>query len=184
MPDSRLLFAVLVLAVAGVAFGADPQEEPGNRTVLGPRNPPLYEGAQELLDGNAEEGIRLTLLGLEAAVGRRERKAALSNLCAGYLMLEQYDTAIEYCDRAIEESETNWRALSNRALIYVYTERFDEARADLERGEAIAPNARHLKEVRGILLDATNPVVPNIVIDDRRDAAPSDGDDSGADDEG
>ncbi len=184
MLASRLSLAILTLALAGAVLGDEPPEETGIRTVLGPRNPPLHDGAQELLDGNAEEGIRLTLLGLEAAVGARERRAALSNLCAGYLMLEQYDTAIEYCDRAIEDSDRNWRALSNRALIYVYTERFDEARADLERGEAIAPNARHLKEVRGILLDATNPVVPNIVIDDRREADAEESDDGGAGDEG
>ena len=64
--------------------------------------------------------------------------------------------------------------MSNRALTYVYTGRYDEARVDLERGEEIAPHAQSLKEVRGILLDATNPVVPNIVIDDRRE-----GDDDG-----
>ena len=124
--------------------------------------------------GDVEEGIRLTRIGLEAAVGRRERQAGLSNLCAGYVLLEQYDEALEYCNLALEENENNWRALSNRALTYVYTGRFDEARADLERGEAIAPYATSLKEVRGILLDATEPVVPNIVIDDRRD-----GDDEG-----
>lgn len=180
MLASRLLLAVLALALAGIAFGDERQDdEPGIRTVLGPRNPPLHDGAQELLDGNAEEGIRLTLIGLERAVGARERRAALSNLCAGHLMLKQYDTALEWCDRAIEDNQNNWRAFSNRALVNVYTGRFDEARADLERGEAIAPNARHLKEVRSILLDATDPVVPNIVIDDRRDA-----DDSEAEDEG
>lgn len=168
MSAFRLLIAVITVALCGVAYGNERQTENDNRTVLGPRNPPLFEGSQELLDGNAEEGVRLTLLGLEAAMGRRERQAALSNLCAGYLLLERYDDALSYCDIAIEENENNWRALSNRALVYVYTGRYDEARVDLERGEAIAPHARSLKEVRGLLLDATEPVVPNIIIDDRR----------------
>lgn len=168
MSASRLLIAVLAAVLTGGAHADETMIESDNRTVLGPRNPPLYDGAQELLDGNAEEGVRLTLLGLEQAMGRRERQAALSNLCAGYLLLERYDEAIPYCDLAIEENGNNWRALSNRALVYVYTGRYEEARADLDRGEAVAPNARSLKEVRGILLDATDPVVPNIVIDDRR----------------
>ncbi len=176
----RPLLLVLTLALAGAAFGDEPLSETDPRTVLGPRNPPLHDGAQELLDGNAEEGVRLTLLGLEQALGRRERQAALSNLCAGYLLLERYDEALAYCDRAIEENENNWRALSNRALIYVYTGRYDEARVDLDRGEAVAPNARSLKEVRGILLDETDPVVPNITIDDRR-VTDDEGDDEGND---
>ena len=173
----RTLAAVLTLSLAGIAF-ADEQSssaESDSRTVLGPRNPALNDGAQELLDGNVEEGIRLTRIGLEEAMGRRERQAGLSNLCAGYVLLEQYDTALEFCNQAIAENENNWRALSNRALTYVYTGRYDEARVDLERGEEIAPHAQSLKEVRGILLDATNPVVPNIVIDDRREGDDDDG---------
>ncbi len=169
MNGFRALLIVLAFAVAGAAIGDQASSDTDIRTVLGPRNPPLHDGAQALLDGDVEQGIRLTEIGLEAALGRRERQAGLSNLCAGYLMLEQYDTAIEYCDTAIEENENNWRALCNRALIYIYTGRFDEARADLERGEAIAPYANSVKEVRGVLLDATDPVVPNIIIDDRRD---------------
>lgn len=168
MSVKRLITVVLVIAISGAAYGNEPVMDGDNRTVLGPRNIPLYDGAQELLDGDAEEGIRLTLLGLEAAMGRRERQAALSNLCAGYLLLDRYAEAIQYCDLAISENENNWRALSNRALLNVYTGHYDAARADLERGEQIAPNARSLKEVRGILLDHTDPVVPNIIVDDRR----------------
>ena len=166
---SHLVFAALAFALAGVAVGDEPLATPDNRTVLGPRNPELNDGAQALLAGDVEEGIRLTRIGLEAAVGRRERQAGLSNLCASYVLLGQYDTALEYCNQAIGENPNNWRALCNRALTYIYTGRFDEARADLDRGEAIAPYATSLKEARGILLDATDPVIPNIVIDDRRD---------------
>ena len=167
---SRLLLIVFALATTGTAAGDEQTSsaESDSRTVLGPRNPELNEGAQELLDGNIEEGIRLTRIGLDAAMGSRERQAGLSNLCAGYVLLEEYDTALEFCNLAISENENNWRALSNRALTYVYTGRYDEALADLERGEEIAPYARSLKEVRGILLDETEPVVPNIIIDDRR----------------
>lgn len=166
----RLFIVTLALACTGVVLGDESTDDDAVRTVLGPRNPPLHEGAQKLLSGDAEEGVRLTLIGLEYAVGSRERRAALSNLCAGYLLLEQYDTALAYCDQAIEENGNNWRALSNRALVYVYTGRFDEAQADLDRGQSIAPNARSLKEVRGILMDEVEPVIPNIVIDDRRAA--------------
>ena len=165
-----ILFLVLMVALPQGQAWSDQEGASDSRTVIGPRNPDLKDGADALLAGEVEEGIRLTKLGLEAALGRRERHAALSNLCAGYVMLAQYDTALGYCNEVLSENENNWRALCNRALIYVRTERYDEARADLDRGQEIAPGASHLKEVRGMLLDATDPVMPNIIVDDRRDA--------------
>lgn len=165
----RLLALSALIIIGCVAPVLAEQSDDGIKTVLGPRNPKLADGAQELLDGNAEKGIRLTRQGLAVAQGRRERQAGLSNLCAGYVMLEQYETAIEFCDTALEENEKNWRALCNRALINIHLGNFTAAEADLVRGEALAPYSRSLKVVRGMLLDATDPVQPNIVIDDRRD---------------
>lgn len=142
----------------------------GNSTVLGPSNVPLSDGADALKAGNAKEGIRLTQLGLSQANGSRERQSAKSNLCAGYLMLEDYTTALSYCDDVLKENDTHWRAHSNRALIYLKLGRFDEAEQDLLQGEAISPNATTLKAVRKMYLDATDPVAPSIIIDDRQDA--------------
>jgi len=162
------LIALLIFGIASPSVSiAD--ETPDSRTVLGPRNRQLADGAQALLDGDAEEGVRLTLLGLSAAQGRRERQAALGNLCAGYLLLEQLDEAVRYCDQALAENERNWRVHNNRALIYLKLKRFEEAEADIARGQELAPNARTLKVVKGMLLDETHPVSPNIVIDDRRE---------------
>ncbi len=141
-----------------------------NTTVLGPSNPNLKYGADALLSGDTDEGIRLTLMGLEFARGARERQTAKSNLCAGYLMLREYDTALAYCNEVLAENDEHWRSYSNRALIYVKLGRFDDAERDLEKGEAIRPSSRTLKAVRRMLLDATNPVSPTIVIDDRRDS--------------
>ena len=139
-----------------------------NTTVIGPTNPNLKYGADALLSGDADEGVRLTLLGLVYARGARERQTAKSNLCAGYVMLREYDTALAYCNEVLEENDRHWRAYSNRALIYVYLGQFDDAKQDLEKGEAISPSSRKLKAVRRMLLDETNPVSPIIVIDDRR----------------
>ncbi len=141
-----------------------------NKTVIGPSNPNLQYGADALLAGDADEGVRMTLMGLKFAMGARERQTAKSNLCAGYLMLREYDTALAYCDEVLGENDEHWRAYSNRALIYVKLGRFEEANQDLEKGEAIRPSSRTLKAVRRMLLDATNPVSPTIVIDDRRDS--------------
>lgn len=166
---NKCLALLIALPLLGGFGQASAQEaDVQSKTVIGPRNPNLVYGAQELLAGNAEEGIRLSKLGLDVAIGQRERNAGLGNICAGYVMLRQYTVALEFCNRALDENDRNWRALSNRALIYVSLERYEEAAVDLEKGEEIAPRARSLKEVRGMYMDATVPVTPNIVIDDRR----------------
>jgi len=162
------LSATVIVCVSCWSFASLGQNA---RTVIGPTNPALQDGADALLAGDAAEGVRLTLLGLESAGSARDRQTAMSNLCAGYVMLDDLDAALEYCDRVIEENDNRWKAFSNRALIYVKMQRYEEAELDLQRGEAIAPNARTLRAVRAMLLDAIEPVAPNIVIDDRRQPA-------------
>lgn len=145
-----------------------------NSTVLGPSNVALQDGANALRAGDAEEGVRLTLLGLSQASNSRERQTAQSNLCAGYALLGRYQEGLSYCDAVIGANDRHWRALSNRALIYIKLRRFEEADADLTAGEAISPNSNTLQAVRKMYLDATNPVAPSVVIDDRRDTAAGD----------
>ncbi len=145
-----------------------------SRTVIGPKNPPLQQGAEALLTGDAKEGVRLTLQGLAQASSAKERQTAWSNLCAGYVMLEDLETGLEFCNRVIEETDRNWRAFSNRALIYVRLQRYEEAEQDLLQAEAISPGARTLKAVRAMWRDAVEPVAPSIVIDDRRQSADED----------
>jgi tetratricopeptide (TPR) repeat protein len=147
-----------------------------NKTVIGPGNIPLSDGAAALKAGDAKEGVRLTMLGLSQAHSSRERKTANSNLCAGYALLQNYPTALEYCDEALEEDDKYWRAYSNRALVYIKLRRFEEAEQDLIRGEAISPRSKTLKSVRKMYLDATDPVAPFVVIDDRQGNESEEGD--------
>ena len=139
-----------------------------SKVVLGPRNIDLADGAQELLAGNARDGVELTLRGLKYAQGKREKEAALSNLCAGYIMIHELDSALTYCNMLLLSNDRHWRGYNNRALIYVMQEEFKKAEEDLLIGQEINPNARTLKIVKGMLLDATQPVELNIIIDDRR----------------
>ena len=156
----------LVMACFCLASGVVGAQE--SKTVLGPSNPDLYHGANALLSGDAEEGVRLTLRGLEHETKYRDRLTAMSNLCAGYIMLGELETAVSYCDQVLEKNDRHWRAYSNRALAYIKLQRYEEAERDLRKAEALAANARSVKVVRSMLLDATDPVAPSIVIDDRR----------------
>ncbi len=136
--------------------------------VIGSRNPDLAEGARQMLAGHDEKGIKLTLLGLQVANGRREEEIALSNLCAGYTNLGDYETALKYCDLLLARNEKSWRAYNSKAFIYVDTKQYDKAENALIRGEAINPGATSMKIARALFLDATQPVVEEIEVDDRQ----------------
>lgn len=155
------------------------QEE--SKTVIGPDNVDLADGANALLAGDPAEGVRLTLRGLGSAQGTREKKLAHSNLCAGYLMLDLPRVALEHCDAAIALDPNFWRAYNNRALVYLALDRYEESEADIRRGQELKPNATKLKIVRGMYLDETRPVNERVEIDERRSAMEDTGDAPGDD---
>lgn len=152
----------------GLLLAAFPVYSQEAKTVIGPANPDLSAGADALLAGDAEQGVALTLAGLKLESRRRDRVAGLSNLCAGYIMLDRLETAIEYCELALLENDRQWRAMSNLALAFVMLDRYEEADEALQRAEAIAPTARKVQIVRAMLRDKTDPVAPSVIIDDRR----------------
>ena len=167
---AAFLFLAFILLLPGPAYAQqDDRMELGNKTVIGIRNPPLKFGADAMLAGNYEEGIRLTHQGLARAVGVREEEAALSNLCAGYLQLGKYDTALKYCEILLSRNDESWRGYNNRALIYIKTRQWEKAEADLIKGEALNANARTIKVARAMYMDAVHPVAQEIEIDDRNE---------------
>lgn len=155
------LLAVLIMLSQSSVAGQ-------SKTVIGPRNAYIADGAEALLVGDGEEGVRLTLLGLAAAHGDNEAKVAHANLCAGYLLLEQPQTALEHCNWVLERYDHHWRTYSNRALVYLRLQRYDEAEDDIQKGQELRPDSRTLKIVKSLYLDETQPVTPRIEIDDRR----------------
>jgi len=163
-----LIFALLIAPLCW-GQGADRINRPQNpTTIIGPRNLPLHDGAQALLAGRDEKGVRLTHQGLEIAMGRREEEAALSNLCAGYIRLGKYDDALKYCNLLLARNDKSWRGYNNRAVVYIQTKQWAKADADLLRGEELNPGARTMKVARSMYMDAVHPVRPEIEIDDRQ----------------
>ncbi len=168
---SRFALMTVLVLTAPLCWGQASdriKRDPHSATIIGPRNIPLYDGAQELLAGNDAEGVRLTHKGLQLAQGRREEEAALSNLCAGYIKLGLYNNALKYCELLLQRNDRNWRGYNNRAIIYIKTEQWDKADQDLLDGEALNPSARTLKIARSMYMDAVHPVAPEIEIDDRQ----------------
>ncbi len=167
MNTARLLLLLLLL---GVTAQAIPQADTPAKTVLGPSNADLADGAAALRAGDAEEGVRLTRRGLKSGIGGRDRVAGYSNLCAGLIMLERLDEALEACNRALDLDDRHWRSYSNRALAYIKLQRYSEAELDISTVEELNPHARTLKELRAMYRDAVDPVSPSVIIDDRREA--------------
>jgi tetratricopeptide (TPR) repeat protein len=164
-----LIFTMLAapLCLGQVADRVNRGQSP--TTVIGPRNIPLHDGAQALLAGDTETGIRLTHEGLELALGQREQEAALSNLCAGYIQLGKYDDALKYCNILLARNDKSWRGYNNRAVIYIQTKQWKKAEQDLIKGEQLNSGARTMKVARAMYMDAVHPVRPEIEIDDRQD---------------
>ncbi|MCP4302885.1 MAG: hypothetical protein GY783_20060 [Gammaproteobacteria bacterium] len=146
------------------------------KTVLGPSNVYLYDGANALMAGDGEEGVRLTVQGLELAQGAREERIGHSNLCAGFLMIDQPETALVHCNWVLERNARHWRTYNNRALVYMRLERYEDAEEDIRRGQELRPNSKNLKIVKGMYLDETQPVTPRVEADDRRTVPKDPGD--------
>lgn len=166
-----VILAGLLLAAENAAAqrtGSDVLDN--HKKVIGPRNPFLSEGADALVSGDAERGVELTEKGLAIARGSFELKAALSNLCAGYLLVRKPEQALDACNRVIEQDPDFWRAYNNRALVYLELGEYELAEADVQRGQELRPKSKNLELTRARLLDATDPVVPTVEVDERRNA--------------
>ena len=168
MQFTRLAFAILLLVPVVTAAQQPGNDEGQARTVIGPSNVDLADGAAALRAGDAVEGVRLTERGLRSTSNARDRLAGYSNLCAGLVMLDRFQEALESCNNAIAIDDRHWRSYNNRALAYLKLERYNEAERDIRRGQELNPDARTLKIVRSMYLDAVDPVTPNVIIDDRR----------------
>ena len=153
---------ILAFVFASASWAAEPQFR------IGSANPDLYQGARALQAGRHEEGIKLTLRGLESAGSRKEEEVALSNLCAGYTNMGDYESALKYCDILLQRNDKLWRPYNSKALIYINTKQYDKAEQALIKGEALNPGAQSMKIARALFLDATQPVTPGIEIDDRK----------------
>jgi len=133
-----------------IGLGVIQAAEPVNQTIIG-TNPSLSAGAHALRIGDFDEGLTLTLDGLNFALTLRDRASAFSNLCAGYLGTRQYDKAMEACDKALEINDQNWHIYNNRALALLNTGRIVAARDDLEKGLALNPKSPSLAKVAGLI---------------------------------
>lgn len=119
-------------------------------------NPLLAEGSAALEHGRFEDGIRLTLAGLEQPASGQDQAAGHSNVCAGYAALKRWSEALEHCNKALELDRHNWRTYNNRAAVFVGLKRFDLAMTDVNSGLEIAPDSATLLKSREVVRQHDN----------------------------
>jgi tetratricopeptide (TPR) repeat protein len=169
-PSGLVLFSTVLLATflaAQPAWTQADDRSAGNRTVLGGGNRLLADGSMAISAGNYDEGIRLSLRGLEKEeTNNQDRAAALSNICAAYAAKHVPDAAIRYCNESLAIDSRNWRAFSNRAYAYWLKGAYAEARFDVDAAAALSPKARQVAQIRGMLNEAG--LTPTVTMEDHQ----------------
>lgn len=159
----RVFLSSLALSVFALSSWAQTE----NRTVLGQANEFLAAGAEAIRAGRYDDGIRLTVIGLQNYSSTPfERAAALANLCAAHAANGDPDDAIEHCNESIQLNGRNWRAYSNRSYAYYLKGMYSEATYDLEAAAAIAPDARQVQQIRGMINERS--LRPRVTMEDRQ----------------
>jgi Flp pilus assembly protein TadD len=90
-------------------------------------------GAADIEAGDFAQGVER----LEARVGiaslsHSARTPMIIDLCAGYTMLEDFESAEAYCDQAVESGWSAGLALNNRGALHVATGDYDSAIRDFQ----------------------------------------------------
>ena len=143
---ARLASITATVAMLGSPDAGAADDSPQSITVLGAPNQALASGSAALEAGRYEEGIRLSLAGLEEVASFRDQAAGHANVCAGYAALRRWRDALPHCNRSLELDRGNWRAFNNRAAVYVGLGMLDLALTDVQAGLDLAPDSRILKK--------------------------------------
>jgi len=153
------LFATVfaaMFAAPGVSSADEALNPAQSATVIGPTNPLLTAGTDALEMGHYEEGVRLTLAGLEQPASTRDLAAGHSNVCAGLAALKRFEEALGHCNKALELDRSNWRTYNNRAAVFVGLKQFDLAMTDVNAGLEIAPQSGTLQKSREVVIEHRN----------------------------
>jgi tetratricopeptide (TPR) repeat protein len=163
---ARLLIRGVALCLAASSAAAQPEQPADSRTVIGGGNEYLAAGADAIRAGLYDDGIRLTMLGLERPSSVNDKAAALSNLCAAHAAKGEADLAIKHCTDSLAINDHNWRAFSNRSYAFYLKGMYVQASVDLDSAAAISPNARQVEQIRGMINERS--LRPSVIMEEHR----------------
>jgi tetratricopeptide (TPR) repeat protein len=148
----RAVLGGLIIGLMASLGWAQPEPADTRNVIVIGAGQYLSAGADAIRLGRYDEGIRLTLIGLEHdSPSVMNRAAGLANLCAAHVAKEEPDAAIPYCNESLSLNGRNWRAYSNRSHAYLLKGMYEEAKLDNDAAAAISPNADHVEMVRGLI---------------------------------
>jgi hypothetical protein len=73
-------------------------------------------GTAQIESGNVDKAIRISKVRLPHA-SRQEEAAYLTNLCIGYIMKKDFETAAKYCDEAVNSPTEKTVSFNNRGVL-------------------------------------------------------------------
>ena len=126
MSKYKNLFAVVVLgALMGISTPAT--AETARTTIWFSSSEDVLRGAYMVHEGKTMQGMQILHEALGNELTFYDRASAHTNLCAAYLDLKLYDTALDHCSRAISLKPMMWQALNNLAVAHHSLGNYDEA---------------------------------------------------------
>jgi tetratricopeptide (TPR) repeat protein len=145
----RMLWVALAACVLAGPARADPEGSEAVVTLAVEEY--LLAGADAIRGGQFDDGIRLTLIGLERGPSARNRAAGLANLCAAYVSKNEPDKAIPFCNESLTINEGNWRVYSTRSQAYFLKGMYMEAARDNDAAAVLSPTAAHVRMIKSLL---------------------------------
>ncbi len=145
----RMLWVTLAASLLAPPCRADPESSAATVTLAVEEY--LLAGADAIRGGQFDDGIRLTLIGLERGPSARNRAAGLANLCSAYVSKNEPDKAIPYCNESLTLNDANWRVFSARSQAYFIKGMYLEAARDNDAAAVLAPTAAHVRMIKSLL---------------------------------
>ena len=121
---------ILTAAVAPVAFSSPTWAEGGLKMHTTPIE---VSGTVDIETGNLDRGIRHSKTALSFYTDNSRRTSLLTNLCVGYTMKGEFDTARAYCDDAVESGWYTAVTANNRGVLNYLTGQYAASIDDFNR---------------------------------------------------
>lgn len=93
-------------------------------------------GTYEIENGSIEKAIRISEVQLSHA-SQRQKVAVLNNLCIGHILRDDLETALVYCDKAIDRPNEKTVSYNNRGVLKALQGDVEGAMRDFEKAAMI-----------------------------------------------
>ena len=148
---ATLKTTLATLVLAGMTSTAMANEAQLQFSVESNATRSIRSAATAFEKGQFSKSASFSKYALKQGLKKSRKTAAYSNLCAALGTQGEYDDALEACDKAIDLAPQNWRALSNRAVIYSLTGNEEQAREDMQAAILLAADEPKLAQNQKIL---------------------------------